>query len=445
MLKEGASGETYEQIARIVGDYVPKKYPNNNNMSFANALFVKNTYKKFIKDTYVNALTKDFNAEVVYDSFASPTKVNNWISNKTFKLINNLLNDITDKDFILVNALAIDMEWVNKIQNEEMNWSVYYTHEDYFKNIDALGGYEQGNFKSLKFKDSPNVAAVELGAVANKYDLVNVMGEENVRKTVGDAYQKWLDEGAPNSCHEFDDEKDPDKDTFVNEYIKDINANYKTLDNSTDFYFYVDENVKIFAKDLKKYSDTTLEYIAIMPTKEELNDFIKNNNASKINALISKIKPLTLDSFKEGVISEITGFIPMFKFDYQLDLMKDLKELGITDVFDISKADLSKLTSNKSSITDALHKSNIEFSNSGIKAAAVTMMGGAGAGDCGFDYIFKIPEDRIEKIDLTFDRPYLFLILDKDTSEVWFTGTVYEPAEYEAYKNSIKMVEDWDS
>ena len=37
MLKEGANGETYEQIARIFGDYTPKKYPNNNNMSFANA------------------------------------------------------------------------------------------------------------------------------------------------------------------------------------------------------------------------------------------------------------------------------------------------------------------------------------------------------------------------------------------------------------------------
>jgi len=31
-----------------------------------------------------------------------------------------------------------------------------------------------------------------------------------------------------------------------------------------------------------------------------------------------------------------------------------------------------------------------------------------------------------KKIDLTFDNPYMFVIRDKDTGEVWFTGTVYE-------------------
>ena len=36
-------------------------------------------------------------------------------------------------------------------------------------------------------------------------------------------------------------------------------------------------------------------------------------------------------------------------------------------------------------------------------------------------------ESLVEEIDITFDQPFLYVIRDKDTGEVWFTGTVYEP------------------
>ena len=52
--------------------------------------------------------------------------------------------------------------------------------------------------------------------------------------------------------------------------------------------------------------------------------------------------------------------------------------LNVTDVFDSEKADLSNMTSDKAFISDALHKANIEFTQDGIKAAAVTIIGGAG-------------------------------------------------------------------
>ena len=74
---------------------------------------------------------------------------------------------------------------------------------------------------------------------------------------------------------------------------------------------------------------------------------------------------------------------------------------------------------------DAKHKANIEFSNDGIKAAAATAMGGAGATSGPyFEHLFKVP---VKEIDVTFDKPYMYIIRDKSTGEVWFTGTVYEP------------------
>ena len=122
----------------------------------------------------------------------------------------------------------------------------------------------------------------------------------------------------------------------------------------------------------------------------------------------------------------VTTSIPFFKYDYDLDLLKDLEELGITEVFSDSKADLSNLTDEKGVyIEDALHKANIEFSNDGIKASAVTAMGGGGAtSGPKFEHLFKVP---VKDISVNFNKPYMYFVRDKESGEVWFTGTVYEP------------------
>ena len=90
MLKEGSNGESKDQISNIVGTYDAKKYTNNANMSFVNTLFIKDSFKDSIKDSYVNTLLSKYNANVIYDSFETPNVLNSWVSDKTFKLINNL-------------------------------------------------------------------------------------------------------------------------------------------------------------------------------------------------------------------------------------------------------------------------------------------------------------------------------------------------------------------
>ena len=426
MLEEGANGVSREQISNVLGEYNSKKYVNSSNMSFANAMFIKDSYKEFVKNSYVNTLLEKYNASVIYDSFDNPDVINSWVSDRTFNLVNNLVDDVDQLDFILTNALAIDMEWKNVIQSEEDNFTVEYEHRDYYKIVEAL---VLGYYNQLKFENVPySVMSAEIGAVANRYDIINDIGEDNIRATVGADYQKWLDAGG---CGDVSEE--PDVETYLNTYINEIGEGYNEVTSSTDFEFYVDYSVKVFAKDLKEYDGTTLQYVGIMPINKRLDVYLKDAKASDINTLINNLKPLEIDSFKDGVITEIYGYIPMFKFEYELDLINNLKRFGITDVFDESKADLSNLTSSKAVISKATHKANIEFSNVGIKAAAATAVGAAGATGCWYDYIYDVP---VEKIDLTFDKPYLFLIRDKESGEVWFTGTVYQPLEwYEPYED----------
>lgn len=424
MLNEGTEGESKEQISNLIGEYKSNKYINSENMSFANVLFIRDTYKESIKDNFVNSLRNKYNADIQYDSFNSAEKINSWISDKTLDLINNMIDDssLSELNYALVNALAIDMDWEDKFLAHPTA-SGNYSHEKY-------GWSAPENILSNKFEGVENeVSGMGIIASVNNYDIVNTLGEENIRKTVGDEFRKYLNDDS----HSYErayylEGKDVEtavKD-YLDNYIEEINKNYKSVDKNTDFSIYEGENVKAFAKDLKEYNGTTLQYVAIMP-EEDLDTYIDNVTAEDINKVIGNLKELKSENFKEGIITQIVGYIPKFKFDYNLKLIEDLNDMGITDVFDKEKANLKGITDEEAYIGEAIHKANIEFTQDGIKASAATMVGGAGAGDM-FDYLYDVP---VKTITLNFDKPYMFIIRDKETGEVWFAGTVYEPLSLE--------------
>jgi len=424
MLNEGTDGRSHEEIENLIGDYKPKKYNNNDNMAFANAMYIRNTFQKNIKDSYTKTLQDKYGAEVKIEDFQSAKPMNDWISNRTFGLISDLLDDdtVSEENFILINALAIDMNWNNQLQCKDgrtipcLSYYVKYDHENYDDSIhEIFNDFDKVNF------NGKDVDAATIGASINRYDIFKELGEDKIRKEVGDELQTYIDNGGE-MCGETHE-------SFMKTYMEELGANYKRIDKSTDFLFSEDDDVKAFAKDLKTYNGVTLQYVAIMPKTESLTNYIKDVDADKVSKVVKGLKDIELDSFKDGVVTRVHGSIPFFKYDYELDLMKDLESLGVKSVFDINKADLSKmLQDEKQFIGEASHKATIEFTNDGIKAAAVTTMGGMGGAGCfiDFDHEYPVP---VEEIDLTFNKPYMYIIRDKDTGEVWFTGSVYNPAE----------------
>lgn len=425
MLAEGSEGESKKQILDIIYNYKTNKYENNKNISLANALFIKEIYKDKINNNYKTTLIDKYNAEVIIDSFMSPVNINSWVNNKTLGLINNLFDDISEENLILINALAIDMEWEDKFIHAYPNVpvSVNYKHEKF-------SWFGPDEVTEKEFNDiEEKISGMEIIASVNKYDIVNVLGENKIRKTVKEELIKYLNENNLTIRNVYNEDNKTDEELFelyLDNYIEEINSNYKKIDASTDFSFYTDENIKVFAKSLKEYNGKQLEYIGIMPLNKNLDEYVKNITAQDINNLLGQLKKIELNNFKDGVVTKITGFIPKFKFDYELDLMNDLKTLGIKNVFEISKANLKNITSDELYINKISHKSNIEFTQDGLKAAAITYAGGKGAGET-FNYYFEVP---VEEIDLTFNKPYMFIIRDKKTQEVWFTGTVYNPLLY---------------
>ena len=437
MLSEGSAENSKTQINSLIGDYKSNKYINNDHMSFANAIFVRNTFKDQIKEEYTNNLKSKYTAEVIYDDFSGPANMNKWVSDKTFGLINDLFgNEVTGEDFELTNALAIDMKWNNQIQCASgsdvpcLRYSVWYRHEkikgqDYQYNDSVVMMTSENDYHSLTFNEKDNIKSVEVKAAFNNYDAVKEIGEEKIIEEVGKAYKEWLDteEGKREVEGGW---AEPDVNKYVKKYIDELNENYGKENYSTDFALYDDENIKAFSKDLQTYEGTTLQYIGIMPKNEDLKDYIDKLEVSDIGKVISGLKSMKKENFKDGVLTLVKGYIPVFDYEYTLDLMKDLKTMGITDVFDKDKANLSGMLNKAKGeyISTANHKAKIEFSNDGIKAAAATKMGGMGSTSGGFNYLYEVP---VEEIDITFDKPFIYLIRDKNTGEVWFVGSVYEP------------------
>lgn len=177
--------------------------------------------------------------------------------------------------------------------------------------------------------------------------------------------------------------------------------------------YYKDDKITAVTLKLKKYDETSLEFIAIMPN-ENLADYIKNVSSKDIENIVSNSK-------KGFMLS-----IPKFKYDYSLAFENDLKAQGITDAFDAYNADFTNMTSNPIGlfVSKAIHKADIDFSEDGIKAAAITAFIMA-------DKAVAI-ENPVPSIEI--NKPFMYIIRDSNNGEIWFVGQVYEPNLWEKDK-----------
>jgi serpin B len=117
----------------------------------------------------------------------------------------------------------------------------------------------------------------------------------------------------------------------------------------------------------------------------------------------------------------VSVILPKFQFSAGGSCMEGLEKLGMTLAFDVSKADLSRLTAlNNLYISDVVHQARVEVDEKGTKAAAATAVGIAGR---------SIETPPPEPFLLQADRPFLFLILDRASKTVLFMGRVTDPVQ----------------
>lgn len=204
-----------------------------------------------------------------------------------------------------------------------------------------------------------------------------------------------------------------------NSELGETNPKYTTMQGygGNDEYYNLAAEATVFAKDLKEYNGTQLQFVAIMPSGD-LTNFIQNLSNEQINRLLIGMRRAVRQN--DTYNFSFASYIPKFSISSGIDdLIADLKTLGVTEAFEPG-ANLSKITEAPLTIGKALQKTQFDFSEDGIRAAAVTMMGGFGAGGDG-------PIPSSVRIVVSINKPFLYLVRDAKTGDIWFVGTVYEP------------------
>lgn len=104
--------------------------------------------------------------------------------------------------------------------------------------------------------------------------------------------------------------------------------------------------------------------------------------------------------------------VPKFDLSADLDLINTLKSLGITDLLDKDKADLSGLTSLDTFLTQAEQMTRVSVDEEGVEATAVTIIADGNGG---------IPD---ETCVMNLNRPFLFVLRSQGVP--LFVGVVNE-------------------
>lgn len=190
---------------------------------------------------------------------------------------------------------------------------------------------------------------------------------------------------------------------------------HKTFD--TDNYKYIDttdaEGIIIPYEKIDN-SSVELEFVGILP-KKDIDTFINELTKEKLDVLLKTTKSAS-DKL------HINLSLPRFSYDYEVSKFIDvLKHLGIKEAFDSDNANFKKMIEIKENVYvgEAIHKTHIELNEVGTKAAAVTYFG-----------MFKnsaMIEKDYEEIDINFNKPFIYLIREKNTNEILFFGEVVEP------------------
>lgn len=246
-------------------------------------------------------------------------------------------------------------------------------------------------------------------------------------KSTVDEINAWVDENTDGMIDNLID----DIDISVMMYL--INAlvfDAKWEDQYSDYQVYEDEftsfdgNIKkvnmmssqedLYINDgnaqgfIKRYRDG-YSFVALLPNEGiSVYDYIAGLDSRQLYGLIS-----------DPQYRPVNAELPQFKYEYSLDMADILKAMGLDRTFVGQEADFSKMgvvaSNERLAVSRVLHKTVIELTQAGTKAAAVTAV--------------EIVRESavipiIEPINVVLDRPFVYMIIDNNTNLPIFTGVV---------------------
>jgi len=154
-----------------------------------------------------------------------------------------------------------------------------------------------------------------------------------------------------------------------------------------------------------QYDGNELSMVILLPASGNFEAFEKTLEAQQVDAIIDDLQN-----------TQVTLTMPQFEFESQFSLKDTLAEMGMRDAFSPDDADFSGMAGNPELfISDVVHKAFVAVDEAGTEAAAATAV---------IVGTTSVPEHPVE---VTIDRPFIFLIRDIETGAILFVGRVLNP------------------
>ena len=162
---------------------------------------------------------------------------------------------------------------------------------------------------------------------------------------------------------------------------------------------------------VKPYEGYDYAFVGLLPAEGvSVDELLASLDGSALEELLT---PVT------GAGAEIG--LPQFTASHEAELTDALRALGVTDAFDPTLADFSRMGDTDDGslfVSSVLQKTFVDVNERGTRAAATTVVtvGETAAG----------PGDPIEYHEVVLDRPFVYLIMDLRTDTPVFAGTVMD-------------------
>jgi serine protease inhibitor len=156
-------------------------------------------------------------------------------------------------------------------------------------------------------------------------------------------------------------------------------------------------------------NDDRVSMILALPKKGlALFDAIENIYKFGFNKVLIELKRAK----EEYEDDEVEVHIPRFEVETSINLVPNLQDMGIKDLFDQSSANLDRINSNYF-VSSVLHKTKIRVDEKGTEASGVTT---------------SIFANKATPPKFHANRPFIYFIVDKSTRLILFSGVYQTPA-----------------
>lgn len=181
------------------------------------------------------------------------------------------------------------------------------------------------------------------------------------------------------------------------------------MNQTTFFRFLTGENYRAVSL---PYHGGNIEMLVILPVEGQFEAFESALN----EAVYTEIRLGLRD------VGNIDVYLPRFQITSDVKLNEPLIQMGMSDAFDPDTADFSGMVAESVAgnlyISNAFHKAFIEVDEAGTEAAAATAV---------VVGVTSAPSDM--PAHFRADRPFLYIIYDRETGSILFMGRVMNPAD----------------